>query len=150
MIDILRFFEFFHRGGISKHNILIIHQKSLIFQFLSFLKCIHFSYFRFMVHICTMGKEIGRSFKYNWSKISTPILKETLISSSAAHTSSASNLTWTYISSQLDYKHITTDQSKNNISNIDDILPCIQNIILYCQNIIKTITKNNLSWYKIK
>ena len=74
-----------------------------------------------MVLICTMGKEIGRSFKYNRSKISTSTLKEPVVSSSTAHTSSASNLTRTSISSQLDNKDITTNQSKNNISNTDDI-----------------------------
>ena len=40
-----------------------------------------------------MGKEIGRSFKYNGSKISTPTLKKPVLSYSAAYTSSASNST---------------------------------------------------------
>ena len=40
-----------------------------------------------------MGKEIGRYFKYNRSKISTPTLKKPVLSSSSAHTSSAGNLT---------------------------------------------------------
>ena len=38
-----------------------------------------------------MGKEIGRSFKYNRSKIFTTTLKKPVLSSSAAHASSASN-----------------------------------------------------------
>ena len=60
-----------------------------------------------MVLICTMDKEIGRSFKYNQSKISTPALKEPVVSYSADHTSFASNLKETSISTQLDYNNIT-------------------------------------------
>ena len=125
-------------------------KKMSYFNLLRFLNCPYFSYFRFMVLICTMGKEIDLSFKYNWSKLSSSTLKEPVLSSSADHTSSVSNLTWTYISSQLDNKDITTNRNKNNTSNTDDIHLCIKNIILYCKNIIKTIRKNNLSWYKIK
>ena len=116
---------------------MIIHQKISYFDLLSFLNYPHFSYLRFLVLICTMGKEIGRSFKYNWSKISTPTLKEPVISSSAAHTSSASNSTKKFISSQLDNKDITTNQNKNKISNTDNIHSCIKNIILYCKHISK-------------
>ena len=68
-----------------------------------------------------MGKEIGRSFKYNRSKISTPTLKKPVLSSSAAHTLSASNLTQTFISYHLDNKDSTAIQNKNNTSNTDDI-----------------------------
>ena len=68
-----------------------------------------------------MVKEIGRSFKYNQSKISTPTLKKPVLSSSAAHTLYASNLTGTSISSQLDNKDITKNLNKNNTSNTDDI-----------------------------
>ena len=68
-----------------------------------------------------MGKEIGRSYKYNQSKISTPTLKIPVLSSSAAHTSSTSNSTGTPISSQLDNKYINTNQNKNNTPNIDAI-----------------------------
>ena len=64
-----------------------------------------------------MGKEIGRYFKYNWSKISTPTLTD--------HTSSASNLTPTFISYHLDNKDSTKIQNKNNTSNIDDIHSCL-------------------------
>ena len=77
------------------------------------------------LHIGTTGKEIGRSYKYNQSKISTSALKKTVLSSSAAHTLSASNSTPTSISSQLDNKDITTNQNKNNISNTDDIHSCV-------------------------
>ena len=48
-----------------------------------------------------MGKEIGRSYKYDRSKISTPTLKKPLLSSSANHTSYTTNLTRTIISFQI-------------------------------------------------
>ena len=72
-----------------------------------------------------MGKEIGHSFRYNLSKLSTPTLKKHVLSYLAAHTSSASNSTQTFISSQLDNKDITTNQNKKNISNTDDIHSCV-------------------------
>ena len=68
-----------------------------------------------------MGKQICCSFKYNRSKISTPTLKKPVLSSSAAHTQYASNLTGTSISSKLDNKDITTNKNKKNTSNKDDI-----------------------------
>ena len=146
------FFDFsvFFIAGKTKHNTLTFYKKISSFDFLSFLNYPHFSFFRFMELIFAMGKEIGSSFKYNWSKRSTPTLKEPVISSSSVHTSFAKKLTWTSISSQLDDKDITTNQNKNNISNTDNIQSCIQNIILYCKNIIKTISKNKLSWCKMK
>ena len=72
-----------------------------------------------------MGKEIGCSFKYNRSKIPTPTLKKPVSSSSTAHTSYASNLTRTFISSQLDNEDSTAIQNKNNTSNTDDIHSCV-------------------------
>ena len=72
-----------------------------------------------------MGKEIGRCFKYNRSKISTPTLKKLVLSYLAAHTLYASNSTGTSISYQLDNKDITTNQNKNNTSNTDDIYSCV-------------------------
>ena len=72
-----------------------------------------------------MGKEIGRSFKYNRSKISTPTLKKPVLSSSTAHISSASNLTQTFISSHLDNEDSTSIQNKKDTSNIDDIHACV-------------------------
>ena len=92
-----------------------------------------------------MGKEIGRSFKYNRLKLSTSSLKDPVISSSAAHKSYASNSTRTPILSQLGNKDITKNQNKNNISNTNDIHSCVKNIILYHKNIINTIMKNKLS-----
>ena len=72
-----------------------------------------------------MGKEIGRSFKYNRLKIYTPTLKKPVLSSSGAHTSSAINFTWTFISYQLDNADITTNINKKDNSNIDDIHSCV-------------------------
>ena len=72
-----------------------------------------------------MVKEIGRLYKYNQLKQSTPTFKKPVLSSSAAHASSASNLTGTSISSQLDNKDITTNQNKNNTSNKDDKHSCV-------------------------
>ena len=72
-----------------------------------------------------MGMEIGCSYKYYLSKISNPILKKPVLSSSDSHTSSASNSTLTSISSQLDNKDITTNQNKNNTSNTDKIHSCV-------------------------
>ena len=81
---------------------------------LSFLNYPHLSYFRFIVLISTMGKEISRSFKYNRSKISTPIFRKPILSPSAAHTVYVSNSTLTSISSHLDNKDITINKNKNN------------------------------------
>ena len=72
-----------------------------------------------------MGKEIGRSFKYNQSKISTTTLKTTVLFYSTAHTSYASNLTQTFISYQLENKESTAIQNKKDTSNTDDIHSCV-------------------------
>ena len=64
-----------------------------------------------------MGKEIGSFYKNNQSKISTPTLKKPDLSSSASHKTPASNLTWTYILSQLDDKDIIKNQNNRHTSN---------------------------------
>ena len=74
-----------------------------------------------MVLICSMSKKIGHSFKYNRSKLSNSTLKEPVVSSSAGHKLSASNLTQASISYQLDDKEITKSKNRKNISNTDDI-----------------------------
>ena len=68
-----------------------------------------------------MVNNIGSLYKYIWPKQSVPTFKKPVLSSSAVHASSASISTGTSISSQLDNKDITTNQNKNNTSNIDDI-----------------------------
>ena len=54
-----------------------------------------------------MGKDIGRSYKYNRSEISTPTLKKLVLSSSANHASYTTSLSQTIISSQLENKDST-------------------------------------------
>ena len=68
-----------------------------------------------------MGKEIGSSFKYYQSKISTPTLKKTVLSSSAHHTSYTTNSTRTIMSYQLQNKYSTSIQNTSDISNTDGI-----------------------------
>ena len=72
-----------------------------------------------------MGKEIGRSFKYNRSKISTPTLKKPVLSSSANYTLYTTNLSRTIISSQLENDDSTTIQNTSEILNTDDIQSCV-------------------------
>ena len=72
-----------------------------------------------------MGKEIGRSFKYNRSKIFNQTLKKPVLSSLADHTSYTSNLTQTIISSQLENEDSTKIQKMTDISNTYDINSCL-------------------------
>ena len=77
--------------------------------------------FVFIVLIGTMGKDIGRSFKYNQSKISSPTLKKLVLSSSVNHTFYTTISTRTIMSHQLQHKYSTSIQNTVNISNTDDI-----------------------------
>ena len=72
-----------------------------------------------------MGNEIGRSYKYYQSKISTPTLKKPVLSSSANHTSYSTNSTPTIMSHQLQHKDSTSIQNTVDISNTDDIQSCV-------------------------
>ena len=99
-----------------------------------------------------MGKEIGRSFKYNRSKIPTPTLKKPLLSSSPNHTSYTTNSTRTIISHQLENKDSTAIRNTSDISNKYDIHSCVtprkQNISVQatstppCLTLSKSIIKN--------
>ena len=51
-----------------------------------------------------MGKDIGRFYKHNRSKISSPTLKKPVLLSSANHTSYTTNSTPNIISHQLQHK----------------------------------------------
>ena len=62
-----------------------------------------------------MGKEIGRSYKYYRSKISTPTVKKPVLSSLANHTSYTTNSTPTIMSHQLQYKDSTAIQNTSEI-----------------------------------
>ena len=72
-----------------------------------------------------MGKDIGRYFKYNRSKISTTTLKKPVLSSSGHHASYTTTLTRTIISYQLENEDITSIQNTSYISNTDDIHSCV-------------------------
>ena len=122
-VIIFRLFYIFHRRyHQTKYH---LSKQFSFFDLLSFLIYSRLSYFRLLVLFCTMGKEIGRFSENNRSKLSTPTLKKPVLSSSSSHTSSASNSTWTYISSRLNNKYITTNKNKNNVSNTDDIHSCV-------------------------
>ena len=95
------------------------------FDLLRFLIYSCLSYFLLLVLFCTMSKEIGRFYKNNRSKLSTPTLNKPVLLSSDYHASSAINSTRKSISSRLYNKHITTNQISNNISNTDDIHSCV-------------------------
>ena len=75
--------------------------------------------------IATMGKEIGCSYKYYRSKISTPILKKPALSSSAHNTSYTTNSTPNFMCHQLQNKDSTSIQITSDIQNIDDIQSCV-------------------------
>ena len=72
-----------------------------------------------------MVKEIGPSFKYHQSKISTPALKKPVLSYSKNLTSYTTNLTRTIISSQIENEDSTTIQNTSEILNTDYIHSCV-------------------------
>ena len=72
-----------------------------------------------------MGKDVGCSYKYNRSKISSPTLKKPVLSSSANRTSYTTNSTPNIMSCQLQHKDSTSIQNTVNISNTDDIHSCV-------------------------
>ena len=72
-----------------------------------------------------MGKEIGCSYKYNRSKISSPTLKKPALSSSAAHTSYTTRSTPTIMYHQLQHKDSTSIKNTVNISSTYDIHSCV-------------------------
>ena len=72
-----------------------------------------------------MGKEIGCSFKYNRSRISTPTLKKPFLSSIATDTSSGSNSTRTFISFHFDNEGIIAIYNNNNTSNTYETHSCV-------------------------
>ena len=104
---------------------MIIYQKNLIFSFFPISHLSSFFVFCVLVIIYIVVKDIGHLYKYNRPRQSTPTFKKPVLSSSAAHASSAGNSAGTSISSQLDNKNITTNKNKNNTSNIDDIHSCV-------------------------
>ena len=79
----------------------------------------------FIVLIATMNKDIGRSYKYNWSTISTPTVKKPVLSSSSNYTPCTTSLSQTIISYQLENKESTAIQNTSDISNTDYIQSCL-------------------------
>ena len=67
-----------------------------------------------------MVKEIGRYFKYNRLKISSPTLKKPVFLSSSNYTSYTTNSTQTMMSYQLQHKDCTSIQHMSDISNTYD------------------------------
>ena len=72
-----------------------------------------------------MGKGIGRSFKYNRKKRSSPTFKKPVLSSSANYISFTTNSNPTIMSHQIQHKDSTFIQNTVNISNTDDIHSCV-------------------------
>ena len=72
-----------------------------------------------------MGKDIGRSFKYNRPKSSSPTLKKPVLSSTANHTSCITISNPSITSHPRQHKGSASNQDKVNISNIDDIHSCV-------------------------
>ena len=72
-----------------------------------------------------MVTDIGCSFKYNRSKISSPTLKKPVLSSSANHTSYTTYSTPTVMCHQLHHKDSISIQNTVKFSNTDDIHSCV-------------------------
>ena len=91
-----------------------------------------------------MGKDIGRSYKYNRLEISTPTIKKPILSSSPNYTSYTTSLSQTIISSQLKNKDSTEIQNTSDVSNIDDIhsyvIPRKQNYSVQATSITTRLT----------
>ena len=72
-----------------------------------------------------MGKEIGRSYKYNRPKSSSPTVKKHVLSSLAHHTSCITISNPPVTSHSHQHKGSASNQDKVNISNTDDINSCV-------------------------
>ena len=72
-----------------------------------------------------MGKDIGRVYKHNQPKLSSPTLKKPVLLSSANHTSCITISNPTITSQQIQDKNSTSIQDKVNISDTDDIHSCV-------------------------
>ena len=79
----------------------------------------------FIALIGTMGKDIGRFYKHNRHKSSSPTLKKPVLSSSANHTSCITISNPTITSHTRQHKGSSSNQDKVNISNIDYIHSCV-------------------------
>ena len=72
-----------------------------------------------------MGKDIGRSLKYNRPKSSSPTLKKPVLSSTENHLSCITISNPHITSHPRQHKGSAYNQDKVNISNTDDIHSCV-------------------------
>ena len=72
-----------------------------------------------------MGKDIGRFYKHNLPKSSSPTLKKPVLSSSANHTSCITISNPPITSHPHQHKGSASNIDKVNISNKDDIHSCV-------------------------
>ena len=72
-----------------------------------------------------MGKEIGRSFKYNRPKSSSLTLKKPVLSSTANHTLCITISNQPVTSQPFQHQGTAPNRDKVNISNTDDIHSCV-------------------------
>ena len=72
-----------------------------------------------------MGKDIGRSYKYNRPKSSSLTLKKPVLSSLAHHTSCITISNPPVTSHSRQHKGSASNQDKVNISNTYDIHSCV-------------------------
>ena len=79
----------------------------------------------FIALIGTMGKDIGRFYKHNGPKSSSPKLKKPILSSSANHTSCITISNPPITSHPRQHKGSASNLDKANISNTDDIHSCV-------------------------
>ena len=73
-----------------------------------------------------MGKGIGRSFKYNRPKSSSPTLKKPVLSSTSNHTSCITISNPSITPHPRQHEGSASNQDKVNISNTDDIHSCLK------------------------
>ena len=79
----------------------------------------------FLALIGTMGKDIGRFYKHNRPKSSSPTLKKPVLLSSANHISCITISNQPVTSHPCQHKGSASNQDKVNISNTDDIHSCV-------------------------
>ena len=79
----------------------------------------------FIALIDTMGKDIGRSYKYNRPKSSSPTLKKPVLSYTANYTSCITISNKPVTSHPCQHKGSASNQDKVNISNTYDIHSCV-------------------------
>ena len=82
-------------------------------------------YYVIIALIGTMGKEIGRSYKYKRPKSSSLTLKKPVLSSTVNHTSCITVSNQPVTSQPCQHKGSASNKDKIKISNTDDIHSCV-------------------------